>query len=339
MKAAFYEGNKRFRIGESSPQTPAPGQVRLKVAYSGICGTDYHIYLGHMGERVKAPQVIGHEMSGGVVEIGEDVQGFKPGDKVVVRPINPCLKCPACRAENFHVCYNIKVLGVDTPGSFQENWTVPAYTLHRLPDNTDIKLAALIEPLAVAVHDIRLAGVTEKDYVVVLGAGPVGALIALLAKHKGARVLATETNAFRRNLVRELGIEVVNPLETDVAKYVSEQTGTAGADIVFEVTASDAAAEVMTKLVRAHGLIVVVGIFADLTRVDLHQIFAREIRLIGVRLYQPEDFETAISLVATKALPLEPLISDVRPLDQVQAVFEEMETRANFMKVLFKCGD
>jgi (R,R)-butanediol dehydrogenase/meso-butanediol dehydrogenase/diacetyl reductase len=98
MKAAYYEGNKTCTVGESQPKAPAPGQVKLKVAYAGICGTDNHIYLGHMDNRLKLPQVIGHEMSGEIVEIGEGVKGFKAGDKVVVRPLDPCRNCPTTSA-------------------------------------------------------------------------------------------------------------------------------------------------------------------------------------------------------------------------------------------------
>ena len=339
MKGAFYQGNKRFRVDEVKPLPPGPGQVRLKVAYSGICGTDYHVYLGHMDQRIKLPQVIGHEMSGEVAEAGEGVEGYKVGDKVVVRPLDPCRKCPACELEHYHICPDLNFIGIDSPGSFQGSWTVPAHTLHHLPDTIDMRQAAMIEPIAVAAHDVRLGQVSEKDYVVILGAGPIGMLEALLAKTKGARVLVSEINQFRLNLARELGMEAVNPLEIDLPKYVAEQTGTAAADAVFEVTGSPDAAEMMTKLVRTRGRIVIVGIFAEPVKVDLHQIQWREIRVIGVRNYGPEDFEAAISLVAAKTLPLDRLISDIRPLEQVQATFEEIERGANFMKVLLKCSD
>ena len=182
MKGVFYEGSKKFRVGESKVQTPELGQIRLKVDYCGICGTDYHIYLGHLNQRVKRPQIIGHEMSGEVVEIGEGVEGFKLGDKVAVRPLDPCRNCPACQLGYYHICHNLNFLGVDTPGAFQVNWTVPAHTLHHIPDTIDMRQAAMIEPVAVASHDVRLGQVTEKDYVVVLGAGPIGMLIALLSK-------------------------------------------------------------------------------------------------------------------------------------------------------------
>lgn len=339
MKGAFYEGNKKFSVNQVKPQPPGPGEVRLEVSYCGICGTDSHVYLGHFSQRVKTPQVIGHEMSGTVAEVGEGVKEFKAGNKVAVRPVVPCLKCPACQSGHSHICYNLNFMGVDTTGAFQSTWTVPAYTLHHLPDGIDMRQAAMIEPVAVAAHDVRLGQVTNKDYVVVLGAGPIGMLIALLAKTKGARVLISEINKFRINLARELEMNVVNPLEIDLTKYVAEQTGTAGADVVFEVTGLAAGAEMMTKLARTRGRIVVVGVFAESVKVDLLRIVMRELQLRGVRVYEPEDFETAISLVAAGKLPIERLISEIRSLEQVQTTFEEIEKGANFMKILLKCSD
>jgi len=339
MIGAFYEGNKKFGIGESPPITPEPGQIRLKVAYCGVCGTDYHIYLGHMDQRIKIPQVIGHEMSGEVAEIGEGVKGFNVGDKVVVRPLDPCRKCPACQLEHYNICPNINFLGIDTPGAFQGSWTVPAHTLHLLPDTIDMRHAAMIEPIAVASHDVRFGQVTDKDYVIVQGAGPIGILVALLAKTKGARVLVAEINRYRMNLAKELGMNAVNPLEIDLPKYVEEQTGTAGADVAFEVTGSADSAQMITKLVRTRGRIVIVGIFAEPVKVDLRRILWREFRVQGARNYDYEDFEAAISLVASKVLPLDRLISEIRPIEQLQASFEEIERGANFMKALLKCSD
>jgi len=339
MKAAYYEGNKTFSVGESRPQAPGPGEVKLKVAYAGICGTDNHIYLGHMDKRLRLPQVIGHEMSGEIVEIGDGVEGFRIGDRVVVRPLDPCRHCPACELEHYNICPNLNFLGIDSPGAFQGWWTVPGHTLHHLPESIDMRHAAMIEPIAVAAHDVRYGEVTDKDYVVVEGAGPIGTLVALVAKSEGARVMVLETNKFRLKLARELGMDALNPLETDVPKYVEGQTRTAGADVVFEVTGSPSGAEMMTRLVRTRGRIVIVGIFAEPALVDLRQILWREMRVCGARNYAPQDFEAAIQMVASKKLPLDRLISDIRSLDQLQTTFEEIQKGANFMKVLLKCGD
>ena len=334
MKAAYYHGNKTVQVGESIPQAPGPDEVRLHVAYCGICGTDLHIYQGHMDQRVDMPQVVGHEMSGEIAEVGTDVVDWQVGDRVVVRPLDPCGTCPACQAGHAHICYNLKFLGIDTPGAFQGSWTVPAHTLHRLPDNLSMEEAALIEPLSVACHDVHRGDVKAGEHVVVIGGGPIGMLIALVARHAGANVLISEINPFRVNLAHELGLEAVNPLETDLLTLVEEQTGGAGADVVFEVSGSAAGAATMTQLVRTRGRIVVVAIFADAPQVDLFRFFWRELQLYGARVYEPQDFDEAIQLAADGILPLTRLISDKRPLSELQTAFEQIESSTDLMKVL-----
>jgi (R,R)-butanediol dehydrogenase/meso-butanediol dehydrogenase/diacetyl reductase len=334
MKAAYYQGNKTITVGESIPQKPGPGQVRLDVAYCGICGTDLHIFQGHMDKRVTIPQVVGHEMSGQIAEIGPGVTGWRIGDRVVVRPLDPCGTCPACQAGHAHICYNLKFLGIDTPGAFQGHWTVPAHTLHRLPGNLELDQAAVIEPLAVACHDVRRGQVQPGEEVVIIGGGPIGMLIALVARHAGAQVLISEINPFRVHLALELGLAAINPQEMDLVAAVEERTGGAGADVVFEVSGSATGAATMTQLVRTRGRIVVVAIFAEAPKVDLHRFFWRELQLKGARVYEPEDFDQAIALAAAGALPLGRLISDRRPLSDLQTVFEQIESSTELMKVL-----
>ena len=284
MKAAFYNGSKIITVGECTAVAPLAGQVQLKISHCGICGTDLHIYHGMMDKRVHLPQIMGHETAGTVAAIGEGVEGFSIGDPVTVMPLDPCGDCPACQAGHSHICQNLKFLGIDTPGAFQSYWTVPAHTLHRLPDNLSLAHGAMIEPLAVACHDVRLGDVKTGEYAVVLGGGPIGILIALVARQVGARVVVSEINPFRLELARELDLDTFNPLEGDLPAYVNQQTGGAGADVVFEVTASQAAAEVMTQLPRTRGRIMVVGIFGQPPQVDLFRFFWRELKLFGGRV-------------------------------------------------------
>jgi len=338
MRAAFYEGNETIRVGPCAPQPPGPGQVRIRVSHCGLCGTDLHIFHGKMDRRVRMPQILGHEMSGVIEAAGEGVEGWAPGDRVTVMPLDPCGDCPACHAGHSHICQRLKFIGIDAPGALQTLWTVPAHTLHRLPPSLSLRHGALIEPLSVACHDVRLAAVTRGERVVVLGGGPIGILIALVARYAGAQVLISEVNPFRLNLAREFGIESVNPREVDLAAEVHDATGGAGADVVFEVSGSPAAAEVMTQLPRTRGRIVVVAIYGEPPRVDLFRFFWRELRLLGARVYEHEDFEKAISLAASGTLPLDRLISDVTPLERLEANFRRMEAGGEVMKILVDCG-
>jgi (R,R)-butanediol dehydrogenase/meso-butanediol dehydrogenase/diacetyl reductase len=334
MKAAYYHGEKTIKTGESVPRKPGPDEVRIHVAYCGVCGTDLHIFKGGMDKRVSMPQVIGHEMSGEIAEVGSNVKGWSPGDRVVVRPLNPCGSCPACKAGHSHVCYNLKFLGIDTPGAFQRSWTVPAHTLHRLPAHLSYDLAALIEPVAVACHDIRRGELRPGEEAVVIGGGPIGLLIGLVGKQAGARILISEVNPFRLNLAKEMGLETVNPKDTDLSEFVLKRTGGTGADAVFEVTGTAAGAAAMTPLVRVRGRIVVVGVFGDPPKVDLFRFFWRELHLCGARVYEAEDFEKAIDLAARGAFPLERLISARWPVTELQKAFEQIEAGTDLMKVL-----
>jgi (R,R)-butanediol dehydrogenase / meso-butanediol dehydrogenase / diacetyl reductase len=338
-RAAFYEGNRAVRIGDCVPAAPGGGQVQIRVSHCGICGTDLHLFHGHMDHRVRVPQVFGHEMSGTVAAIGEDVRGFKLGDHVTVRPLDPCGNCPACRAGYSHVCQHLKFIGIDAPGALQTLWTVPAHTLHRLPDSLPLQKAALVEPLAVACHDVRRGQVKQGDYIVVQGGGPIGILIALVARAIGARVLISEVNPYRLKIALGLRFEAVNPKATDLPEYVTTETETAGADVVFEVSGSPAGAETMTKLVRVRGRIVVVGVFSEIPKVNLFQFFWRELELQGARVYEPQDFEEAIQLAASGTLPLDLLISEVCSLDQLEPALHRLESGGEVMKILVQCSE
>jgi (R,R)-butanediol dehydrogenase / meso-butanediol dehydrogenase / diacetyl reductase len=338
-RAAFYEGNRAVRIGDCLPVAPTRGQVQIKVSHCGICGTDLHLFHGHMDHRVRIPQVFGHEMSGTVATVGEDVRGFRLGDHVTVRPLDPCGTCPACRAGYSHVCQHLKFIGIDAPGALQALWTVPAHTLHRLPDSLPLKKAALVEPLAVACHDVRRGQVKQGDYIVVQGGGPIGTLVALVARTIGARVLISEINPYRLKVALDLGFEAVNPKMTDLPEYVTNETETAGADVVFEVSGSATGAESMTKLARVRGRIVVVGVFSEIPRVNLFQLFWRELELQGARVYEPQDFEQAIQLANSGTLPLDFLISEVCSLDHLEPALHRLESGGEVMKILVQCAE
>jgi (R,R)-butanediol dehydrogenase / meso-butanediol dehydrogenase / diacetyl reductase len=335
-KGVYYEGRGAFRLRDAPRISPGPGEVRLDVAYCGICGTDLHIAHGAMDSRVRAPQVIGHEMSGTVAELGPGVHEFSVGDRVVVRPLDSRGETDTDRGLS-HISRNLRFLGIDTPGAFQSSWTVPAFTLHRLPDGTDLRLAALTEPLAVACHDVGRAELTGGETAVVIGGGPIGLLIALVARAEGARVVLSEVDPQRRGLAANLGFHVVDPGTTDLAGTVATMTGGADADVVFEVSGSSAGALAMTELACLRGRIVVVAIYPEPQPIRLFDVFWKELQLRGARVYEPADYERAIELVATNALPLESLISRIVPLEQLPSVFDEMKVSPSGVKTLVDC--
>lgn len=336
MKATFYEGQHAFSVAEKQIEPPGEGEVRIKVAYCGVCGTDVHIYHGMMDKRVQIPLTIGHEMSGEIDALGAGVSGYEIGDKVVVRPLDDRAEQPSDKGFS-HICKQLKFIGIDSPGAMQQFWNVPAFTLHKLPDKTDLKLAALVEPLAVACHDVRLSGLKEDEVAVVLGGGPIGMLVALVAKNTGAKVFISEVNPTRIKLAEEMGFTVVNPIETDVVQYIEAQTDGFMADVVFEVAGVQPAIDVMTEVAGIRGRIVMVAIHGQAKPVDLFKFFWKELKLIGARVYEPEDYEQAIELITKNELPFSSLITAVQPLTNIQQVFENIDKNPDGMKVLLDC--
>ena len=337
MKAAQYSGNRTVNVGESTPLPPGPDEVRLNVAFCGICGTDIHIFHGAMDQRVAMPQTIGHEVSATVAEVGSNVSDFQVGDPVAIRPLllgEPTNFDNGCT----YLGKNLKFIGIDLPGGMQASWTVPAYTLHRLPNDLNLQHGAMIEPAAVACHDVRLGEVKSGETVVVIGGGPIGLLIALVAKQKGAQVILSEVNQSRLELAAELGLKGINPTETNLVDSVSELTQGAMADCVFEVSGSAAGVDVMTELPKVHGRIVMVAIHPQPREVNLFKFFWSEIRLIGTRLYEEKDFEEAIELASAGHLCLDKLITQVRPIDEVQQAFEAIDANPDGIKYLIDCS-
>ena len=336
MYAARYIGNGTLEVVETSPAEPSAGEVQLDVAYTGICGTDLHILHGAMDARVSMPAVLGHEMAGRVASIGEGVEGWQIGDAATVMPLVSCGDCAACASGASHICYRLSFLGIDAPGSMQSRWNVPASVLVRLPDHLSLQTASLAEPTAVAVHDVRRAALADGERAVVVGAGPIGLLIATVARSAGADVAVFEPNAGRREIAAAVGLVAVDPLEHETAAWVDDWTAGAGADVAFEVSGTGAGMSSAIACLGARGRAVVVGIHPSPPPVDLFRVFWRELTLIGARVYERVDFEEAVRLLATGVIPSDTLITDVVPLAGVTEAFGAMDAGAS-MKILLDC--
>jgi 2-desacetyl-2-hydroxyethyl bacteriochlorophyllide A dehydrogenase len=336
MTAATYTGSRTFRTAESAVEPPQPGHVQIAVSFTGLCGTDLHIYHGDMDTRVAMPAIIGHEMSGLVAALGEGVTGWTLGQPVTVMPTISCGSCPACRRGNRHICHNLNFIGIDSEGSMQNTWNVPADILIALPEGLALDEAALIEPTAVAVHDVRRSNLVASDFVVVIGGGPVGQLIASVALQRGARVVLVELDAGRRETARGFGIKAIDPRKENLVEYVMKETEGAGADVAFEVSGAAAGVSSAVEVLTTRGRLVMVAIHPKPKEIDLHRFFWRELEMFGARLYQREDFEEAVRLVAEGAVPARELISHVVPLQKVEEGFLALES-GGVMKVLVDC--
>jgi (R,R)-butanediol dehydrogenase/meso-butanediol dehydrogenase/diacetyl reductase len=274
--AARYHHAGLVRADEVERRTPGAGEVEIAPLFTGICGTDLHIAAGHMDARVRTPAVIGHETVGTVSALGEGVSGWTVGDLVTVVPLRPDGTCATCRAGHSHVCDHLDFLGIDSEGALAEHWVVPEHTLVRVPDGTEPRDAALLEPTSVAVHDVRRARLAAGELAAVVGGGPVGLLIALVARHTGADVVLSEPDPTRRALATRLGLDVVDPATQDLAALTRDRTDGAGAAVAFEVSGSEPGLAAAAAALAVRGRLCLVGIHAAPRTVDLHPFFWRE---------------------------------------------------------------
>ena len=333
MRTAAYTGNHSIEISEAEVPAPGPGEVQIAVAFTGLCGTDLHILHGNMDARVTTPLTFGHEMSGTISTLGEGVTGWSTGDNVTVMPLVWDGTCPACLAGNNHICQNLVFVGIDSPGSLQEYWNVPADLLVAVPADLSLRNAALAEPVAVAVHDVRRSELKKGDKVVVLGGGPIGVLIASVARSEGAIVAVSEPEPERRAQIERLGFEAIDPRAVDATEWVTEWTEGAGADVVFEVSGAPAAVLVATALAKVRGTLVIVAIHPTPREIDLQRVFWRELRILGARVYQRIDFERAIKLLQDGTIPVDEVISRVVPLEEISDGVSDLEN-GRALKVL-----
>ncbi|HJP73754.1 MAG TPA: alcohol dehydrogenase catalytic domain-containing protein [Pseudonocardiaceae bacterium] len=336
-RRVIYSAARHLAVEPASPAPPPPGHVRIDVAYTGICGTDLHIFHGDMDARVDPPGVIGHEMSGRIAALGADVDGWQVGDPVTVMPLRWCGDCAACRAGHQHICHRLVFLGIDAEGAMQNTWTVPADTLVRLPHDLPLEHAALVEPTAVAVHDVRRADLREGEQAIVVGGGPIGLLIAIVARRSGADVVLVEPDPFRRSVAEGLGLTALDPGADGFTDSITNWTGGAGAAVAFEVSGAAAGVATAVGALATRGRLVQVAIHSTPRPVDLHRFFWRELTMLGARLYDRTDFDAAVRLIADGDIPATTLISSIEPMERATAAFEALESGGGVMKVLIDC--
>ncbi|MDD1782776.1 alcohol dehydrogenase catalytic domain-containing protein [Enterovibrio sp. ZSDZ35] len=320
-KAAFYEGNKTFTVESVTISPPKDDEVQIRVAYCGICGTDVHVYHGHMDARVGMHRVIGHEMSGVIHAVGKNVEDASAGDRVVVRPLDHCGECSTCKRGLKHICENLKFLGLDTNGAFQEYWSVPAHTIHHLPDGVSLAHAAIVEPLAVACHDINRAQVVAGEDVLVIGGGPIGMLIAMVAREVGTHVTICEVDEKRIAYAKNLGFNARNAKDADLVEQLRNDTDGRGFNAIFDTSGVQAGVDLFTQVSATQARICMVAIHTTKPTIDLFKFFWQELELLGARVYEDTDFEYAIRLLSEGKVNPDDVITNKHPLDDIQSAF------------------
>jgi len=330
--AAHYAGNRTMTVDEADPAPPGPGEVQIAVAYNGICGTDLHILAGHMDARVDVPAVIGHEMSGTVAALGDGVEGWAVGDPVTVMPLAWDGTCPACLAGNSHICQNLDFVGIDSPGALQRRWNVDAGLLVPLPATLSLQHAALVEPTAVAVHDVRRAELEPGQKAVVIGGGPIGVLIAAVARSFGADVVVVELDPKRRSQVADLGFTALDPRDDTVAA-VEEWTGGAGVAVVVEHV-GEATWKHSLRAPRPGGTLVVSGSTSGPNPpADLQRVFFLQLNVIGSTMGTRGELQQLARLCETSGI--RPQIDRVLALSEARDGFAALDAGDVFGKIVF----
>ncbi len=327
------------RLREVSRPVPGPDEVVIAVARVGICGSDLHAYHGRH-PFIQLPVVPGHEFDGTVVEVGANVQGFAPGQRVTVEPSLVCGVCTNCRQGRYNICERLRVIGCQTDGALAEYLAVPAAKALPLPDSLTWDQAALLEPLAVAVHAVRVARLQPGANVLVLGAGTIGLMTLQAAKALGAgRVVITDLIERRLALALQLGAEhAVNPARVDLVQVLEETFGPPRADVIFECVGVAATAREAVQVARKGTRIVLAGVFEEEVPLNLGLVQDRELELVGTLMYAGDDFATAIRLVERGQVGVEPLITHRFPLSQAAEAFATADDREQALKVLVEVG-
>jgi L-iditol 2-dehydrogenase len=287
-------------------------QVKIEVKYAGVCGSDVHTYEGHY--KVGVPVTLGHEFSGVVVDAGEGVTEFKPGDRVTSETtFYICGECEYCQTKDYNLCPYRKGLGTQQDGGFAKYLVARKDSVHHLPENVDFKSASMTEPLACTHHAAAKTEINEGDLAIVIGPGPIGLFMAQVAKSHGAKVIITglSNDKLRLDKALELGIDyAVNTQEEDIKQVVNDLTNGYGADIVFECSGAVPAARQGLSLLRKKGQYTQVGLFSKPeVDFDLEKIIQREIRVVGSRSQKPADWEPSLELMNTGKVDAKSLVT------------------------------
>lgn len=313
-------------LEEVERPVPEDTQVLIAVKRIGVCGSDIHAYYDRH-PYISCPIVQGHEFSGEVVELGGEVDRLSPGDRVTVMPQLVCGVCHPCTHGRYHICNELKVIGCQADGAAREFIPVDQELVVKLPQDMSFDHGAMVEPVAVGVHAVRRLGDVSGMKILVLGAGPIGNLAAQVAKGLGAAaVMITDVSAFRLEKARDCGIDqVVNVAVELLESRIDSAFGIDRADAILECAGVQDTIEQAIGLARKGTDIIVVGVFAERPMVDLGLVQDKELRLIGTLMYKAEDYRTAIELIQSGSVRLDPLITKHFPFQEYADAYKYIE--------------
>ena len=327
MQALVWEGPRLMNMREVDRPTPAADEVVVRVAFSGICGSELGGYLGHNSLR-KPPLIMGHEFSGEIVALGDQATAVNPKLKVGQRvTVNPLIHDPWSRAAlkgRQNLNRPRKILGIHRPGSYAEFVAAPAANTYPLPDQLSLEHAALSEPLACAIRAAKLSGVTATDRILITGLGPIGLLAMQVVKAAGARtIIATDTDPDRRAIGAHFGVTVLDPRSDNVVQIVKEMTDGEGADCAIDAVGATATRRECIEAVAWGGKVVFTGLHDEESNIQANYIIRSEIAIQGSFAYTTLDFEDALGWLADGRLEIDPWLVRA-PLAEGGPAFERL---------------
>jgi 2-desacetyl-2-hydroxyethyl bacteriochlorophyllide A dehydrogenase len=337
MKAMMLTAPGELSRAEVARPGSDGGQLVVRVTHSGICGTDYKIFNGAIP--VQYPRIMGHEMAGEVVEPGSSA--LRSGDRVIVDPQLYCRTCFHCRIGQTHLCRNGMLVGRDRDGGFAEYVMVPAGHAFALPASVGTRVAPLIQVLTTCLHAQRQIDIFPGEFVVVLGLGVTGQLHVQLAKARGATVIGITRSAEKRALAETLGADLTIPGGDDVVARVREATEGRGADVIVETTGVVASLSSSIQMARSGGRLLLFGIItAKEGALPFYDLYFKELALINARVAKSEDYPASIGLVERGQVRLEPLVSDVKPLEDLKSAIGMLGSDSGArMKIILEHGE
>jgi len=350
MKAAVWHGRRDIRIEEfPDPKSPREDEVKIQVSWCGICGTDLEEYLNgpifipvekpNAITGTKAPQVLGHEFIGTVVEVGSDVKDLCVGDIVAPDTLIHCGKCYWCKRHQVHRCENLAILGLMTDGGLAEYVNAPEYMCFKLPKDVSPDVGALAEPTAVAVRALRRSRISCGETVAIVGAGTIGLLSLEVARISGAsEVYVIEPAKNRREIAHQLdATDSINPDEEDPLEFIRSYTNGLGVDLVIEAGGNEKTMLMASRLAKKGGRVVYVGVHNEPIPYNFFPLVNNELELIGSfsHVYD-EDFKTAVSFLGDGRIKVDPLITSRISLDDLigKGLNELLSNKTGNLKIL-----
>jgi len=320
VKAVALLEPRRFEIQDRPVPTPEPGEVLIRVAAVGICGSDLHAYHGNQ-PFVTYPRVLGHELAGRIAGLGAGVVAFAMGDRVCVDLVINCGKCYPCRIGRPNCCVSIRVMGVHVDGGFAEYVTAPVGRVYKLPDELPDDQAAMVETLTIGCQAVARGEVAAGETVAVIGAGPIGLVAMLAAKARGAKVLVSDLLDRRLELATSLGADaVVNSGRESLGDGVARFTDGEGANVVVEAVGAVAAVEAAIEVVSAAGRVVLLGLGSKPVPIIPTTLIRKELDVRASRM-NSRRFPEAIALAAKLTGPLGAMITHRLPLTSAPEAF------------------